>query len=217
MTVGYMKEVATIGPLTYLRLLARWRGSIWKSIEVVRTRQKMYNLLAQDFICMLRFSLTQVALAAPVIYFTMCLIGKQYMFDFVFKNLVGYDLLRGLLYPNVEFHEPDAHIRWLEECEKCQSYGGFCCKHQCDEARDASCQTPATKLNASLDSSGLAPSSDAKTSTPKSKDRHRQNALLAFNVSDVPTPVCAPQKRKKSPVSNSDLKKKRNCVLCNFH
>uniref|UniRef100_A0A915DRC3 Bestrophin homolog n=1 Tax=Ditylenchus dipsaci TaxID=166011 RepID=A0A915DRC3_9BILA len=33
MTVGYMKEVATVTPFTFCRLLARWRGSIWRSIR----------------------------------------------------------------------------------------------------------------------------------------------------------------------------------------
>lgn len=32
MTVNYMKEAATIHPWTYLKILFRWRGSIWKSV-----------------------------------------------------------------------------------------------------------------------------------------------------------------------------------------
>lgn len=39
----------------------------------------MYNLLAQDFLCAIPISLTQIAIATPVVYFAMCLIGKQFI------------------------------------------------------------------------------------------------------------------------------------------
>lgn len=46
---------------------------------MVNIRTKMYNLLAHDFICSIPIALTQIAIATPVIYFSTCLIGKQFI------------------------------------------------------------------------------------------------------------------------------------------
>ena len=54
MTVGYMRVAATAGPLTFVRLLCLWRGSVWKAIHPELFTWLFFYIIIS---CMYRFAL----------------------------------------------------------------------------------------------------------------------------------------------------------------
>ncbi|KAI6226020.1 Bestrophin-like protein [Aphelenchoides besseyi] len=95
--------------------------------KLLETRQCLNNLLSQDFLSSMPLSYTQVSSFAPIIYFTMCLIGRQFVrnaakptsdFFFPFYTVYEFVIYFGWLKFSVQLNpfgndDDDFEINWL--------------------------------------------------------------------------------------------------------
>jgi hypothetical protein len=78
--------------------------------ELLKTRQSLNNLLSQDYLSSTPLSYTQVATVAPVIYFIMCLVGRQFIDSTAGNSSTHVDYI----FPIYTVYEFVIYFGWLK-------------------------------------------------------------------------------------------------------